>query len=536
MAGSNGDQYANPFVRAMSPIEEEQLFVDDNDWAQGLNNAYVRASSNNALSGTFVRPGATMPLASPQESALPASFNSPAQSRHGRKYTAAQANLQAGLGGPFGAHTSTHSLGSAGYLMYTTQGRIVNDTKTFTPHGTDGEPGKVQAIDSSDEEEFVESDPEDEETDGEQSRERSSDQPLSTSEDQEDQGASKKRKATQQYPGIPRVLADLRYTTVEEARSIDARRTPLNIGPGEDDLETIKTNAAQAIILLASTYAQRRPDEATTQNDDLEYEIAAQVKAYNDILAKNEKEPHVLEERLWKLLLMVIDVHENGAYAIQSDVKSFRSDLSLKCSVRVAEIAKVLNQSPLLRKDVITGQRIDQIVVHPKMAAQRKSANLAVNKKRASKAPKTPKDTPKAQKGAPKTPKSASKTGPKSTPKSAPPAKKQKRSSPAPTGDDSDFDELVISKETLQKLRAEQKAKLAAQKAKAEPEAANEASVKKEQDDTSMPVATDSIRRRRTLQLDSSFQSNSDSDIDASGSIDEEYEEHPTSDNKRRRF
>lgn len=178
----------------------------------------------------------------------------------------------------------------------------------------------------------------------------------------------------------PATMIGMPREDAEEARKV---RLELTLDGEDDDINAIKADSAKWIRELLDAFDKPYSQKPTEKKfgDDLipEYQrwqqenycTAAQTVA-------NDESGKLLEATATVIFYMVVDAHKSGAIE-QSSGKSFPNNTNLTCKQRLEGIIHVIEMCAIIRKDIVCGMRLDELVANPMFVLKRKEDNKFEN-------------------------------------------------------------------------------------------------------------------------------------------------------------
>lgn len=178
---------------------------------------------------------------------------------------------------------------------------------------------------------------------------------------------------------------ELKGMTFTEAQEKFTRRMSLQID-GLDDVAEVKAEPKKWILAIMEAFDQ--PYSQTPKMPTFKQALVPEFQRW-------QKEHHAatmehLEENKGKDLVeacatmlyhLVVDAHEKGAI-VESAGKSFAHDVTSTCKQRLEKIIEVLTSLTIVRRDLVTGFRLSELVASPSFVMKRKEENKQENDKK----------------------------------------------------------------------------------------------------------------------------------------------------------
>jgi hypothetical protein len=187
------------------------------------------------------------------------------------------------------------------------------------------------------------------------------------------------------YSGVKIAPDKLRRMSREEARAICENRKALEI-VGDDNVDEIRANPDKWIRAIVDTFDAPYKDAPETKAPTPEKLLKFRLWQKENYAATMEhfskhKDKNFAEAVATSLYYAVVDAHERG-YLIKSSGTSFKHEEKLTCKDRMEKIIHVLKALTLVRKDLVYGCRLAELVAGPGHLLKRKEENKQGNDKK----------------------------------------------------------------------------------------------------------------------------------------------------------
>lgn len=195
------------------------------------------------------------------------------------------------------------------------------------------------------------------------------------------------------YSGV-KVARPRKGMSPKEAAERCFRRVRLNISGG-DNVAEVKAEREKWLDAIMQVFDAPYNETPQAKNIDLQSFEHWQKEHHALTMEQFEEDPtdDLAEAVATYLYSQVVDGHEEGSL-VESCGKSFKYDTKLNCKDRLEKIIKVLTGLTIIRFDVVTGARVNELVANPDAVFKRKEENKLENdrkkiKKEAAEAAKT---------------------------------------------------------------------------------------------------------------------------------------------------
>lgn len=211
--------------------------------------------------------------------------------------------------------------------------------------------------------------------------------------------------AVADYSGVKVATDELQGMTYEEAQDVYVRRISLRI-KGDDNVDEVKAEPGKWIRAIMETFdaPYNEIPEMKNYKEENFPEFNRWQKEHHALtmeILQNSRTPNLAEATATVIYYDVVDAHEKGTL-IESSGMSFTHELELTCKARLERIIGVLKALTIIRRDIVLGSRLNELVAGPGSVLKRKEENKQENDKKADKktAAKKAKDEVKAEKKA----------------------------------------------------------------------------------------------------------------------------------------
>jgi hypothetical protein len=187
------------------------------------------------------------------------------------------------------------------------------------------------------------------------------------------------------YSNVKISSDQLQGMTREEAQDKYIKRVALEI-KGEDNVDEVKAEPEKWIRAIMDTFTapyNETPEMKSYKAHNLP-EFQRWQKEHFALTMEHleqNKAQNLAEASATVLYHMIIDAHEKGAL-IESPGKSFGPETSMTCKTRLKRIISVLKALTIIRRDLVVGFRLVELVANPGRVLKRKEENKQENDKK----------------------------------------------------------------------------------------------------------------------------------------------------------
>lgn len=170
-----------------------------------------------------------------------------------------------------------------------------------------------------------------------------------------------------------------------EAQEKFTRRMSLQID-GSDDVAEVKAEPKKWIVAIMKAFDEpysQTPNMPTFKQALIPEFQRWQKEHYAATMEhlEDNKGKDLVEACATMLYHLVVDAHEKGAI-VESAGKSFTHDVTSTCKQRLERIIQVLTALAIVRRDLVTGFRLNELVASPSFVMKRKEENKQENDKK----------------------------------------------------------------------------------------------------------------------------------------------------------
>jgi hypothetical protein len=181
------------------------------------------------------------------------------------------------------------------------------------------------------------------------------------------------------YSGVKVASRPRKGMSPKEAAERCFKRVRLSIS-GDDNVDEVKAEREMWLDSIMQAFDAPYNQTPKTKNIDLQGFQHWQKEHHALTMEQFEEDPadDLAEAIATHLYNQVVDGHEKGSL-VESCGKSFRYDTKLNCKDRLEKIIKALTGLTIIRFDIVTGARVNELVANPDAVFKRKEENKLEN-------------------------------------------------------------------------------------------------------------------------------------------------------------